>query len=373
MNRLLMRVTLPLGVAAMLLSAAATVPAHARPDGGTASIADLAPATNQVTAALTPLAQQLAGALAGMPDVLSRAARTPVDLATVAPGTPLARAAADANQQVLRAKGLPSSGGSVLRLRLADPAMGAALVRGQAPVVVAAPSDDDVATVIGYDTAGRAVAFDPTRAPERPVLLVEVDVAVAMSMGLAVLRQQLTAHGLSPASGAGPATGSVQSGYWATKVTAIRLSDVKEPWFKGAAEIFSIVGGFDLNGDATVDIVDMPYLDDEDKTYFPNQLVVHFNNYKYDLADIVMMEDDGDTNYQALAGALITALLSVVDLGMYTPLVGPILDAMPGHWWTDDPDYVESWYTLATTSSGRLYGASGNGWMDVTPHWVPEL
>jgi Protein of unknown function (DUF3103) len=45
---------------------------------------------------------------------------------------------------------------------------------------------------------------------------------------------------------------------------------------------------------------------------------------------------------------------------------------MPNSWWTDDPDYVDSWYTL-TTSSSRFYGAAANGWMDLAPYWVAPL
>ena len=65
--------------------------------------------------------------------------------------------------------------------------------------------------------------------------------------------------------------------------------------------------------------------------------------------------------------------LTITDNGTYVPLVNAILAAIPSSWWTDDPDYVDSWYTLSTTSSGRLYGAAGNGWMDVSPYWVSEL
>ncbi|MFJ8852930.1 DUF3103 family protein [Streptomyces sp. NPDC102437] len=54
-------------------------------------------------------------------------------------------------------------------------------------------------------------------------------------------------------------------------------------------------------------------------------------------------------------------------------MVDALLDAIPANWWTDDPDYVESWYTLAKSSSGRRNGATGNGWMTVSPYHVPEL
>jgi hypothetical protein len=63
----------------------------------------------------------------------------------------------------------------------------------------------------------------------------------------------------------------------------------------------------------------------------------------------------------------------VTDQGTYIPLVNAVLSAIPDSWFTDDPDYVESWYTLARNSSGRLNGASGNGWMTVEPYFVEEF
>ena len=117
----------------------------------------------------------------------------------------------------------------------------------------------------------------------------------------------------------------------------------------------------------------MPYLDYDNTTYYPNQLIVHFDAYKYNLADFVMMEDDGDTNYRDLAIALASALLTIADAGSYIPLVDAILNAMPDSWWTDDPDYVDSWYTLSTHTNGHFNGARANGWMDLKPYWVEPL
>ena len=45
----------------------------------------------------------------------------------------------------------------------------------------------------------------------------------------------------------------------------------------------------------------------------------------------------------------------------------------PDDWWTDGPDYVDSWYTLARTDNGTRYGARGNGWMALEPYFVQEL
>jgi hypothetical protein len=366
MYRHLLRRRLPAGLlAAFLASAVAAAPAQA-------AAAQPAPApapAGPVGQLLDDVARQLATSFEQHPDLSGRVTEAPVDLLTVAPGSPLHRVAATANSRVLAAKGLPAGTGSVLRVRLADPAMAPALAAGEAPVVVPAASDESVSTVVGYRLDGEPVRLDATQMPERPVLLVDLDMAMVVPIGLAVLRERLAEQGV----GTTAADQAVAAGYWATRINAVRLSDVKEPWFKGGAEIFSIVGGFDLQGEATVRVVEMPYLDDADRTYFPNQLLVHFNGYKYNLADVVMMEDDGDTNYQALAQALISVLLAITDLGIYQPLVDPILNAIPGSWWSDDPDYVESWYTLSTASAGRLHGAAGNGWMDVVPHFVEQL
>jgi hypothetical protein len=304
------------------------------------------------------LAQQVAKSLASpqaLQHLLAAASTGPVDLTDVLPGSAQARRA---NQETLAAKGLPASSGSIMRIRLANP--------GQGEPLVAMSPDDDAMSIVAYDTRGAAVHLDAEARPQRPVFVVEVDTERSVELGLAVVQRELAARGVLTRAAA---TG----GYWATKINAVRLSNDQEPWIKGAAEIFSVVGGWGLDGAATVSVVQMPYLDNDGTTYYPNQLVAHFNAYKYNLADIVMMEDDGDTNYQQLAVAIANALLGLVDGGVYAPIVTAILNAMPASWWTDDPDYVDSWYTLATSSSGRLNGAAANGWMDVAPYWVAPL
>ncbi|WP_320064355.1 DUF3103 family protein [Micromonospora sp. RTGN7] len=365
------RAALAVGLAVAVLAASVATPAYARPEhrdpAGTAAPADAVfPVTDG-------LARRLARSLADPATtrtVVAATAHGPTDLLAVpfaAPG--LSRAAEAANLRVLVAKGLPVTAGSLLRLRWAHPDMPAALARGAAPLVAATPTDDAPSGVTAYDRGGAPVSLDAARVPARPVLLVEVDIDRALSAGLALMRGELARRGVADTA----AMRAAASGYWATRVDAVRLDDDKEPWLKGDAEIYSIVAGFGLDGKPTVDLVQMPYLDSDGKTYYPNQLLVHFSKYKYNLADVVMMEDDGDTNYQALVQAIVGALLVIVDGGVYQPLVSAILDAIPSSWYTDDPDYVDSWYTLSTASSGRLHGAAGNGWLDVSPYFVQPL
>ncbi len=347
-----------MAVAAGVVAVAVAIPSEAAPPP--------APPDDSVAAATDLLARQLAtDARAGL---FSAAAASPVNLAATHGGQALDAAVRRANREVLAAKGLPADGPSLLQLRLAQPGMRAAVLRGEAPLVASAPSDDSAAAVTAYARDGAKVSLDARRAPSRPVFVVEVDTERALPLGLEVMRQVFDQRGVGDGAPVHAA-----DGYWATQVRSVRLDDDKEPWVKGSAEIFGIAGGFGMDGKAAVDTLTMPYLDNDGSTYHPGQLIVHFSAYKYNLADFVMMEDDGDTNYQQLAIAIAGALLTIVDGGAYIPLVNAILNAIPASWWTDDPDYVDSWYTLSTTSSGTLNGAAGNGTMTVAPYWVAPI
>ncbi|WP_371495376.1 DUF3103 domain-containing protein [Kitasatospora sp. NBC_00374] len=285
----------------------------------------------------------------------------------------LAGTVAEADRRIAEAKGLGGGLGPLLRIQLADPSMRPALDAGVEPLVAAATGDDHAKTITAYDAAGRAHTLDTREVPSRPVYLVDVDSSKALAAGMRVLSAELARKGLNSPVAAAPSATTAGAGWWATKVDAIEVSDDEEPWFKGGAEMFALVTGFGQDGKPRVDSVTMPYLDYDGTVYYPNQILVNWSNYKYNLADVVLMEDDGDTNYLALAQAIAAVLLTIADQGAYIPLVNAVLAAMPASWWTDDPDYVDSWYTLAKNSSGRLNGAAANGWMSVSPYFVQQF
>ncbi|MFG3194815.1 DUF3103 family protein [Streptomyces sp. NPDC048208] len=286
---------------------------------------------------------------------------------------------ADADRRIAAAKGLDAKVGPLLRLRLGDRSMRKALTADTTPWVAVADSDDDAGTVTAYDSRGRAHRLDARRAPERPVYVVDIDSSEALAAGLDVLRGELAKSGVRSAAPDAPLTApanrtaAAEGGFWTTKIDAVELSDDEEPWVKGDAEIYTLVTGFGEDGKVRVDPVDMPYLDNDGTVYRPNQILVNWSNYKYDLADAVMMEEDGSTNYHDLAVAIAGALLTITDQGAYIPLVNAVLDAIPTEWWTDDPDYVDSWYTLAQNGNGTYHGARGNGWMTVEPYFVQQF
>ncbi|MEV0134237.1 DUF3103 family protein [Dactylosporangium sp. NPDC050688] len=144
-------------------------------------------------AVTTRLAGQLAVSLrdSGQRDrVVADAAAGPGDLTTVRLGASFATSVRTANTAVHAAKGLPGDV-SLLQVRSAHPDMLPALRCGAVPVVAATPTDDAPTSLIGYDPAGRTVRIAAAHVPQRPVLLVEVDTAKAMPLGIEVVRQRL--------------------------------------------------------------------------------------------------------------------------------------------------------------------------------------
>ncbi|MFD9001043.1 DUF3103 family protein [Streptomyces sp. NPDC059582] len=383
------RVTLAATAATLLALAAAQTLAVAPSAGAAPAATRSVPAHSGTAEAVTGAQDRAARAIArslgdnAWRTQLRSAALTSDDVAVTAlaarenPGLRSTLAAAD--HTIATAKGLDGKVGPLLRLRLGDSSMRAALTAGTAPWVAAATSDDGTKTVTAYDSQGHAHALDAREAPAHPVYVVDIDSSKALAAGMDVLREELVKDGvpsaLPGAATTTPAdrTAAASGGFWTTKINAVELSDDEEPWVKGDAEIYTLVTGFGQDGKARVDPVDMPYLDNDGTVYRPNQILVNWSNYKYNLADAVMMEEDGSTNYHDLAVAIATALLTIADQGTYIPLVNAVLNAIPADWWTDDPDYVDSWYTLAQNNNGTYYGARGNGWMTVQPYFVQEF
>ncbi|MFJ9913428.1 DUF3103 family protein [Actinacidiphila glaucinigra] len=365
-------------VAASLIALTAAQSATALP-------ATAAPRAHAPSSAVTVAEDQAARAIAGSLSDASWSARvrhaalsSDEVAVTELAGKQLRPALADADRRIAAAKGLGADVGSLLRLRLGDDSMRAALASGVTPWVAAASSDEDVRTVTAYDSRGRAHRLDARTAPTHPVYVVDIDGSKALAAGLDVLRGELDRQGLTSSErrSAAPSSTSASTaaaGFWTTRITQVRLSDDEEPWVKGDAEIYTLVTGFGLDGVVRVDPVDMPYLDNDGTTYSPNQILVNWSLYKYNLADAVMMEDDGSTNYRDLAKAIAGVLLTIADQGAYIPLVNAVLDAVPDDWWTDDPDYVDSWYTLTRSDNGTRNGARGNGWMTLQPYFVEQF
>lgn len=227
--------------------------------------------------------------------------------------------------------------------------------------------DTEWKEIEAFDRKGNVVYLDPNVEPSVPVVVVETHGSKAFEYKVSQMNKMLQEAGLQSA---GPgvardfsATTEINtrasSTVATTMMTKIRLNDDQEPWIKGAAEIYTITSGVkSANNDAELKIIPLHYLDHDGENYYPNQLVLFWDEYTYNAANIQFWEDDGDTNYKSLVAALISAveaaggLAGLPELSAIAKIAGLIVEAMPSNWFSDDDDFVDTCYTI---TKGRSY------------------
>lgn len=386
-SKTVMRAMIPLAASAVLFGTAG-VGSAAVPAGPAGERAFAHGTDRSATAVTDRLAKQLAEAL-GVQGV-ERQVRESVDgesgatdLVALADRTRglerFGRQVDRGNADVLRARGLQPGAGSLVELRLGDASM-RDRVRGGEPLLIAGEADEDADTIDAYDSSGRVHRLDARTAPDRAVLVVGIDGEKSLRAGLAQLRETLARHGVDadvPAAAPGKADRgadmTTSGGYDATMMESVRLKDDMEPWHKGGAEIYALVAGVNPEGRPQVDTVQMPYLEYDGETYNPHQTLVNWSHFKFNAADVVMMEEDAVANYAELAKAVADALLVIIQQEQYVPLVDAVINAIPQSWFSDDHDYVDSWYTVQRETAGEIGGAAGNGTLGLAPFHVGEL
>ncbi|KAF7788474.1 hypothetical protein PRUB_a3152 [Pseudoalteromonas rubra] len=292
-----------------------------------------------------------------------------------------------ASTQTRVLKGLPQSDSNLYQLRLASDTMLNQWQEGETPLIAFAPKGDDKTWihVEAYDSEGQLHLLDAQQMPQRPVLVLELDQQQVRREGLAVMqdifsraRQTQTVERFAQDM---LQTNEVriQSDAISTSVLKrIRLNNDQEPWVLGKAEVYGIVTGVSPSRDEPVlDIVDMPYLDHDGTDYTPNQILIHWERYRWQAADVLLMEQDDNTNYKDLA----TTFLDIVTQVMRTipdpnvqgyaiipQLTNQLIKAMPDHWFSNDDDYVDVFYTLFEGQNYSGYmGASNNAKITLSP------
>ena len=239
-----------------------------------------------------------------------------------------------------------------------------------------APSGDEATwtEIPAFLLGGAGDSLDPLRTPEVPVLVIETHGRLTMRQNIEkanVLLQQAGLQRLPSKSGV--QTANIQT----TQLTSIRLANDQEPWISGAAEIYAVVSGVIGSNDPQMVIVDMPYLDNDNTTYSPNQIIVNWSNYQYQVANIQVFEHDSNTNYQDLVTAIIAAVGAAGSLAGYpvvqaiSEIANRIIAAMPASVFTNDDDYVDSFYTVEQTRTYTgLIGAGNNTTISIRPFTV---
>lgn len=276
-------------------------------------------------------------------------------------------------------KGLPYNPSSITQLRVADSSMLNSLM-SETPLFAWAPAGNEKSWqfIEAFDTQGNTYHLPVNEPPERPVLIVELDNKQALSEGISVLKKALKPFSSEPKLALNSTTQSTTNPIQTSVLKSIHLQDDEEPWVSGKAEVYSIVTGVSPSRDEPVlDIVDMPYLDYDGTTYNPNQIIIYWDRYRWQAADILMMEQDDNTNYKELASRLLdvaTEILKAIPdpevqgYAIIPQLTNKVLAAMPDSWFTNDDDYVDVYYTLF---EGQRYsnhkGASSNATITLEP------
>ncbi|UII22010.1 DUF3103 family protein [Fulvivirga ligni] len=251
-------------------------------------------------------------------------------------------------------------------------------------VLVAYPPAGDEAEwtkVRAYTLQGEVVYLDAKQEPNVPVIVLEKHGFEAFKVEVSFMNKKLQEAGLQenlPQIDKSARTAA--NGAETTILDKIRLNDDQEPWISGAAEIYAVTSGIrNADKDAEVAVIPMYYLDKEDKDYYPNQIMLFWDDYAYQAANIQLFEKDDNHNYQDLVSILISEISKLAGTISGQPWItavgtigSAIVEALPDSFWTNDDDYVDSFYTIEKNKTyTNYYGAGGNAKVNLRPYFIP--
>ena len=276
----------------------------------------------------------------------------------------------------LRAKGTATHSRGLFELRLHVPAGASRPARLDKLWVAFAPAGNESTwtSIQAYDSMGQLHRLDP-RVSDQPLLIVDVDGREDMRAGIQVMNDVLRDNGMQEGNDAAMRTAG---GNELTVLQKIKVRDVEEPWISGDADMYAIESGITTGGDKPrVVIHDMPWLDDSDTTYYPGQHVVFWANHALGVANLQLMEQDDNTDWNAKAKAILTAVTTIVgpiqpEVAVVGAIGQAILAAFPDDVLTNEDDYVDSYYLL---ERGKSYyeraGARNNATATFEPLSLP--
>lgn len=247
--------------------------------------------------------------------------------------------------------------------------------------------------VVAFDAVGAEHRYDLEAVPTVPMLIIESDSNAAVRAGTTVMNEILRQGGLQAArypagtsDAAAPGIDSDEKIEQLTLLKRIYLEKDQEPDIQGDAEIFAIVSGVGRDGKPQLVTKDMPWLDHDKRWYTPGMDLINWTDYGTNYVNVQLFEEDGDTDFKALAEAVLKAVGDVSVLvaptappalivAGVTKIANEILKAMPGAWFKNANDYVDSFYVIERggnygTDDKPLEGARGEARMVLAPHEV---
>lgn len=295
---------------------------------------------------------------------------------------------------VITGKGYADYTTDLVEIRLADNSMLEALEAGVEPLFAFEPAGDESQWqfIEAFDSQGQTHLLEVDQLPERPVIVVDINAKADIKAGMELMQSVFDEHrktiSSKSSSKKSAKTNGVSSGVLTlesavtevlqtTVMEKISLKDDEEPWISGAAEVYAVVNGVSAEdiSEANLDVVGMPYLDYDNTTYYPNQVVILWDRYRWGAADMILMEQDDNTNYKDLALALLNAATEILKLipeassyAVIPQITSGIISAMPDEWFSNDDDYVDVFYTILKDQTyTNRYGASANAQITLKP------
>lgn len=251
-------------------------------------------------------------------------------------------------------------------------------------VLVAYPpagKEENWEKVKAYTLDKKVVYLDPNKEPNVPVVVVDNHGFEAFKVEVSYINRQLQESGFQKKMVSSITKGrTAAAGLETTKLNKIRLNDDEEPWISGSAEVYAVTSGIrNSNNAAEVAVIPMYYLDKDDKDYYPNQVMLFWDDYAYQAANIQLFEKDDNHNYQDMVSMLVrelSALAGTLSGQTWITALGTIgaaiVDALPASFWTNDDDYVDSFYTIEKNRYyTNYYGARGNAKVNMSPYFIP--
>jgi len=241
--------------------------------------------------------------------------------------------------------------------------------------------------LVAYDDRGIERRYPADAAPDVPMLVVESTNAAALSAGMRIMNESLRQGGLQsePQRTTSRARSFAGSQEDVSVLTDIFLADDREPNTAGDAEVFAIISGVNPEGKAEIINVDMPWLDHDKRWYRPGQDFITWRNFGANYVNVQIFEDDGDFNYKELTKAVVSAVgdvsllvspgapYALISAGL-AKIANTIIDVMPGRWFENSVDYIDSFYMLErgshyTRNSPRV-GARGWAKIGLAPRVI---
>ncbi|MEZ9387471.1 DUF3103 domain-containing protein [Vibrio lentus] len=327
---------------------------------------------------------------------------TPIDkLNSAKPYSAFSSKMQKADLSYRKMKGVNDFSDSLLEIRMADEAMIEAWKNGESPLFAFEPSGDDSnwQYIEAYDVYGQVHELDVYQTPDVPVFVIDSNGVEELKAGLMAMQSEMQKLGTTTQINSdsktdasmskaqkqtflGKATRSMTMSepeeLNTTQLSKIRLAIDREPWISGKAEIYAIVTGVDSSRiEPQIDLVEMPYLDYDKQTYYPNQTVIFWPRYRWGAADMILMEHDDGTDYKALAKLLVQAAEEILKMipdpevqgyAIIPQITGKIIDVIPDGVLVNDDDFVDVYYTLMqNTPYVDRPGAGGNAVASFTP------